>query len=205
MPAAGWTGPRDKGEGMKYQFGEKLREVRERKQKTLREVAGQAGLSESLISQIERNRISPALDTLLKIIDVLEIDLDYVLRDFKRERQVNLVRAGERNRAVIGGAVYEQLSHTASISQEHAMEAYSLEIPPGGKSGDEEVGHPGQELGVIIKGTCECVVGKRVYALQAGDSISFAADIPHQLRNTGTKPLQAFWVMTPPKRLLGRR
>lgn len=190
---------------MKYQFGDKLREVRERKQKTLREVAAKAGLSESLISQIERNRISPALDTLLKIIDVLEIDLDYIFKDFKRERQVNLVRDKERNRAVIHGAVYEQLSHTSSAAQEHAMEAYYLEIPAGGKSGDEEVGHVGQELGVIIKGACECTVGSRVYALRSGDSISFSADVPHVLRNTGSKPLQAFWVMTPPKRLLGRK
>lgn len=190
---------------MKYQFGEKIREVRERQRKTLREVAEKAGLSESLISQIERNRISPALDTLLKVIDVLEIDLDDILREYKRERQVNLVRAGERNRAVIGGAAYEQLSHTSSAALEHAMEAYFLEIPPGGRSGSEEVGHVGQELGVIVKGTCECVVGKRIYTLRAGDSISFAADVPHQLRNTGTKPLQAFWVMTPPKRLLGQQ
>jgi transcriptional regulator with XRE-family HTH domain len=190
---------------VKYPFGDKIREVRERKQKTLREVAAKAGLSESLISQIERNRISPALDTLLKIIDVLEIDLDYIFKDFKHERQVNLVRANERNRALIRGAVYEQLSHTASAPEEHAMEAYFLEIPVGGKSGDEEVGHVGQELGVILKGAAECVVGSRVYALKAGDSISFAADVPHQLRNTGSKPLQAFWVMTPPKRLLGRK
>ncbi len=190
---------------MKYFFGEKIREVRERKLKTIREVAEKAGLSESLISQIERNKISPAIDTLLKIIDVLEIDLDYIFRDFKKERMVNLVPAAARNRAVIDGVVYEQLSHTDSPSAEHAIEAYYLEIPPGGKTGDEEYGHVGKELGVVIKGKCECVVGNQVYVLQEGDSISFAADVPHQLRNHGTKPLQAFWVVTPPKRLLGRK
>ena len=60
--------------GMKYKFGEKLRIVRERKGMTLKEVARQAGVSESLISQIERNRVSPSIDTLLQIADVLEID-----------------------------------------------------------------------------------------------------------------------------------
>ena len=64
-------------------------------------VAEQAGVSESLISQIERNRISPAIDTLLKIIDVLEIDLDFIFRDLKKDRPVNLVRANEKKRAVI--------------------------------------------------------------------------------------------------------
>jgi transcriptional regulator with XRE-family HTH domain len=189
---------------MKCQFGEKIREVRERKRMTIREAAEKAGVSESLISQIERNRISPAIDTLLKIIDILDIDLDYLFRDFKKDRLVNLVKAGEKKRTIVGGVIYEQLSHTPSSSEEHAIEAYFLEIPPGEKSGNDEYGHIGQELGVIVEGKGECTVGKETYALDKGDSISFAADVPHQLRNTGSKPLRAFWIVTPPKRLLGR-
>ena len=51
---------------MMHPFGEKIREVRERKHLTMREVAEKAGVSESLISQIERNKISPAIDTLVQ-------------------------------------------------------------------------------------------------------------------------------------------
>ena len=190
---------------MKHAFGEKIREVRERRHLTMREVAERAGMSESLISQIERNRVSPAIDTLLKIIDVLEIDLDFLFRDFKKSRPVNLVRAGEKKRAVINGVIFEQLSHTFPTSEEHAIEAYFLEIPPGGKSGDDEYGHIGKELGVIVKGRAECTVGNQVYSLKEGDSISFSADAPHQIRNIGSRPLRAFWIITPPKRLLGRK
>jgi transcriptional regulator with XRE-family HTH domain len=190
---------------MKYQFGGKIREVRERNGRTIREVAEKAGLSESLISQIERNKVSPAIDTLLKIIDILDIDPDFLFRDFKKDHAVNLVRANEKKRAVIDGVAYEQLSHTLSSSEEHAIEAYLLEIPPGGKSGNDEYGHVGKELGIIIKGKGECIIGRRVIVLKKGDSISFSADVPHQLRNTGKGPLRAFWIMTPPKRLLGRK
>jgi transcriptional regulator with XRE-family HTH domain len=190
---------------MKYQFGEKIREVRERKRMTIREVAEKAGVSESLISQIERNRISPAIDTLLGIIDILEIDMDFIFRDFKRERLVHLVRANEANRALIDGVTYEQLSRTFSSSEEHAIEAYILEIPPGGKSGNDEYGHVGNELGVIIEGEGECTVGKQVYVLKKGDSISFSADAPHRLKNISKKLLRAFWIITPPKQLLGRQ
>jgi transcriptional regulator with XRE-family HTH domain len=190
---------------MKYLFGEKIREVRERKRMTIREVAEKAGVSESLISQIERNRISPAIDTLLGIIDILEIDPDFIFRDFKRDRSVHLVRTNEKKRALIDGVTYEQLSRTFSTSEEHEIEAYFLEIPPGGKSGNDEYGHIGNELGVIIQGEGECTIGKQVIVLKKGDSISFAADAPHQLKNIGKKPLRAFWIMTPPKRLLGTK
>ena len=40
-----------------FRFGEKLRKVRERKGLTLKVVAQQAGVSESLVSQIERNKV----------------------------------------------------------------------------------------------------------------------------------------------------
>ena len=59
-----------------FRFGEKLRTVRERKGYTLKVVAQAAGVSESLVSQIERNRVSPAIDTLLSLADALEIDLE---------------------------------------------------------------------------------------------------------------------------------
>jgi transcriptional regulator with XRE-family HTH domain len=190
---------------MKYQFGEKLREVRKRKRMTIREVAEKAGVSESLISQIERNRISPAIDTLLGIVDILEIDPDFIFKDYKKDRSVHLVRTNEKKRAIIDGVTYEQLSHTIASAEEHAIEAYMLEIPPGGRSGNDEYGHIGSELGVIIKGRGECTIGKQVVVLKEGDSISFSADAPHQLRNTGSKPLRAFWIITPPKRLLGRK
>ncbi|HQB62440.1 MAG TPA: helix-turn-helix transcriptional regulator, partial [Spirochaetota bacterium] len=57
---------------MKYYFGDKIRAVRKRKEYTLKYLAEKAGVSDSLISQIERNKVSPAIDTLLSIADVLD-------------------------------------------------------------------------------------------------------------------------------------
>lgn len=188
----------------RHQFGEKLREVRERRGLTLKEVAGRAGLSESLISQIERNKVAPAIDTLLSIVEVLDIDLEYLFRDLKRDRQVNLVRRGDRQRVVLKKVAYEQLSRTVGSDEEHGIEAYILEIKPGGESGSTEYGHAGKELGVVISGTAELTIGTKTYQLKEGDSISFASSVPHVFRNTGPGPLKAFWVVTPPKGYFGK-
>ncbi len=61
-----------------YHFGEKLRQVREHRGYTLKVVAQRAGVSESLVSQIERNHVSPAIDTLLALADVRDINLEYL-------------------------------------------------------------------------------------------------------------------------------
>jgi len=184
---------------LRHKFGEKLRAVREKKRLTLKEVAQRAGVTESLISQIERNRVSPAIDTLMRIADILDMDLEYLFGDFKKTKAVNLVRHNERSRIVMQGITYEQLSRTAGANPEHSMEAYYLEIAPGGEKGSREYGHRGTELGIILEGRGEFTFGTETYQLLRGDSISYESDIPHLLRNRGKSRLRAIWITTPPK------
>jgi transcriptional regulator with XRE-family HTH domain len=185
---------------MKYQFGDKLRQVRKRRGMTMKEVAAQANVSESLISQIERNRISPAIDTLLDIADILNIDMDYLFKDLNKAKQINVVRRNERYKLIEGSVTYERLSRTPDEDEEHGIEAYYMEIAPGSESGSNVCGHKGKELGILISGEGEFCIGNQAVRLQEGDSISFAADSPHVLKNKGDQPLKAFWVVTPPKK-----
>ena len=124
---------------MKYKFGNKLRTMREKKKITSKEVADRAGVSESLISQIERNKVSPAIDTLLQIVEILGIDLEYLFQDFKKNRNVTLVHQSQRNRIVQGGVTYEQLVQTSpQVESEHGIEAYLMTIAIGESSGSCE-------------------------------------------------------------------
>ena len=182
-----------------YYFGDKLRTIREKKKLTLKEIANKIGVSESLISQIETNKVSPAIDTLLRITDVLELDLEYLFSDFKKTKKVNLVKYNERNKIVLHDVLYEQLSKTLGNDKEHQMEAYYMEIKEGGEKGSKEYGHKGRELGIIIEGEGEFTIGNKTFKLFKGDSISFDSDVPHVLKNTGNIKLKAYWIITPPK------
>ncbi len=191
--------------GTRYRFGEKIRNVRERKGITLKEVAEMVSVSESLVSQIERNKVSPSIDTLLTIADALQIDLEYLFRDYKKSNQVDIVRAGKGDSIVQPGVVYHQLSMMPEAPDEYAIEAFMLEIPPGKEKGDSVYGHPGKELGIIQEGSGELLYGAERYSLEKGDSISFPSEIPHILRNTGTEILRAIWVIAPPRKLFLKR
>ncbi|MBN2040310.1 MAG: helix-turn-helix transcriptional regulator [Spirochaetes bacterium] len=193
----------EKTNNTKYNYGEKIRTIREKKQMTLKEVALKAEVSESLVSQIERNKVSPAIDTLLRLADVLEIDLEYLFQDYKKKKKINLVKAGERNKIINQGILYEQLSKTIDDDKEHAIEAYYLEIAPDMEKGSKEYGHRGRELGIIIEGKGEFIIGGEKFDLEKGDSISFESDVPHILRNKGQKTLKAYWMVTPPKKAFG--
>ncbi|HPO49035.1 MAG TPA: XRE family transcriptional regulator [Spirochaetota bacterium] len=187
-----------------YQFGEKIREIREKRKITMREVAEKAGISESLISQIERNKVSPAIDTLLSIIDILEIDIEYIFSDLKKDKKVEIVRNSQRNKYIFEGVTYEQVSKINSENEAHSIEAYYLEIYQGKDKGSVEYGHVGKELGIILEGKGQLKYGNKVYDLEKGDSVSFSSDIPHILKNVGDGTLKAFWITTPPKMLVSR-
>jgi transcriptional regulator with XRE-family HTH domain len=177
-------------------FGEKLRVVRERRKMTLREVAEKAGVSESLVSQIERNRVSPAIDTLLAIADTLDLDPEYLFADLKRDRKVTVLRAGEGNTLTRPGVLYERL---AQAEGDAGIEAYRINLERGAKTGSGEYGHRGWELGLVESGEAELALGNRHYHLEPGDSVSFRSDSPHVLSNPGPGVLRVFWVISPPK------
>jgi transcriptional regulator with XRE-family HTH domain len=174
--------------------------VRERRGLTLREIAERAGVSESLVSQIERNRVSPGIDTLLAIADALDLDLEYLFADFRRDRRVTVVRSGERSAFTRPGVTYERL---AQMDGQAGIEAYLITLELGAKTGNDEYGHQGWELGIVESGTAELKVGNSSYRLDPGDSVSFKSDSPHVLSNAGTGLLRTVWVITPPKGEIG--
>jgi transcriptional regulator with XRE-family HTH domain len=185
-----------------YHFGEKLRQVREHKGLTLKIVADKAGVSESLVSQIERNRVSPAIDTLLALADALDINLEFLFEEYRRERPVQIIRADERRTLAEDDVTYEELAKPDESEKENSFEAYVIKVPAGSHTHRGSYGHLGRELGIITKGTALLKYEKKEYTLAVGDSVSFPAGTPHTLENNTKEPIEAIWVVTPPQRFV---
>ena len=190
-------------EGKKiYHFGEKLRRIREHKHLTLKAVAQQAGVSESLVSQIERNRVSPAIDTLLSLAGVLEINLEYLFEEYNRARPISIIRKGERRTMHEENIVYEEVSTPSEKDGQLSIESYQITIPVGEKTHRGSYGHLGKELGIIISGQGKLNYENKEYPLNEGDSITFSASVPHTLENTGASPLIALWTVSPAQKFV---
>jgi transcriptional regulator with XRE-family HTH domain len=180
-----------------FRFGEKLRTAREKKGMTLKAVAMQAGVSESLVSQIERGRVSPAIDTLLSLAQVLEIRLEYLFEEYNRRGAVHVIRSGERRSIHEDDVVYEELSRPGEQDGGHSIESYLITIPAGEATHRGHYGHMGKEMGFIMEGTACLRYEDREYVLSQGDSVSFSAGAPHTIENTGDGLLKALWVVSP--------
>src|SRR5688500_20300554 len=82
-------------------IGASLRNVRRRRGQTLRQVADSAGVTESFLSQVERDIASPSIATLRRIAVALDTSIGVILDGAGPHGQ--LVRAGDR-RVEIGRA-----------------------------------------------------------------------------------------------------
>jgi len=62
-------------------IAEMIREERLKRNLTLTEVAGRAGLNRQTVAFIEKQERTPTIDTLLRIFDVYELKLEDVIRN----------------------------------------------------------------------------------------------------------------------------
>lgn len=183
-----------------YHFGEKIRAVRERKGYTLKVVAQRAGVSESLVSQIERNRVSPAIDTLLSLAEVLDINLEFLFEEYRTKHPVEIIHTEERRSVTEDSVLYEEIVHPNSDDGTHTMESYLITIPPHSQTHRGSYGHIGRETGYILSGSGELHYEDSVYDIHSGDGISFSAGAPHVIVNNGDGELKAIWTVTPAQR-----
>ncbi len=66
---------------MESLFGQRVREQRKANGWTLEQFAEKAGLSPNYVGDIERGKKSPSLETFIRIVEVLGVSADALIRD----------------------------------------------------------------------------------------------------------------------------
>ena len=177
-------------------IGDIIKRYREKTRKHQGEVAEKAGISISMLSQIERGVVSPSIDTLVGVCNALELDMADLFRRIVPEAPVRVLRSGQRLSTQHHGVLFEQLA--ASTHANVPAELLLLEVKPGNRVGLSAGGHEGVEMGYVLEGRALLTVDATEYALTVGDSVSFVAALPHSLVNNGKKTFKAVWAALPP-------
>jgi transcriptional regulator with XRE-family HTH domain len=173
-------------------IGGRLKHARLVKGLTLREVANQAGCSESLLSKIENERATPSLGMLHQITAALGTNISTV---FEMDGDPKAIVCEPQDRPVFVSAEGIQVERLIPFVPGRLLQASIHLIAPG--SADEPVVHQGEELGYVLEGELEVIVGQRSYTAKAGSAFVFRSEIPHHYRNCGEVPVRVIWVNTP--------
>ncbi len=188
-------------------LGRQIREERNRRGLSLREVARRAKISPSMISQIENGHVMPSVSTLWSLTTILGMPIDELFNHPKSARnqaQVSaqsapgaespIQRASNRERLrLAAGVVWERLT----VRPDDKVEFLKVTYAVGAESCPEDslFRHGGKEYAYVISGKLGLQIGFSKYELKAGDSVSYGADQPHRLWTIGNEPAVAIWVI----------
>jgi len=181
-------------------IGHQIRRARKLRNMRLKDVSEATGLSISLISKIEHNKVDPSLSTLHRLAKALDTSVSALfLREEGLDRVVH--RPGERP---VAGRVQTMVEWEGIVAEVmvpyregRLLEGFVFVMEPGGHSGGR-LQHDGEECGYVLDGELELEVGDVRYRLGAGDSFFFSSEIPHAYRNPGDTTAHVIWINTPP-------
>ena len=181
----------------KQGLGKRLRALRRERALTLTGLAKLTRRSVSLLSQIETGKVSPSFSSMRIIAEALGVPLSRLILDSEPDetRESALMSARGRKVLTTQGSVQHQL-----LSRNLALpfEFLRVEIPPHSSTGDELYTHEGVECGLLLQGELEVHVGRRIYRMKPGDTITLNSTIPHRIFNRGKRTARAVWVNSVP-------
>ncbi|WFU83246.1 cupin domain-containing protein [Bradyrhizobium sp. CIAT3101] len=195
------NGPKDAptieaDDAVDQRLGETVRLLRQRAGLSIQDVANKTGLSNGMISQLERARAMPSIRTLRLLSIALEVPISYFFEtsDPAADVQRYIVRKNNRRllRLTASGVVKEALTPEGKGQ----LELYELTLNPGASSGTDFLQHTGEKAGYILSGSLRLWLDNQAHVLEAGDSFRFPSIVPHMFDNPTQHAARVIWVTT---------
>ena len=174
-------------------IGGRIRALRLARNMSLNNLAAAAGVSAGIVSQIERERANPSLNTIEKICVALGVLPDAVLGSEVTDAEPAFVcRSASRRRILVGKApiVKEMISPPGS----EGLRMMIISLPPRSENLDVIVG-AGQKAGLVLEGQIRITLGDRNAILYPGDSFQFPSAQTHSLHNDTDTASKVMWII----------
>ncbi|GAA2921597.1 transcriptional regulator with XRE-family HTH domain [Microbacterium keratanolyticum] len=180
-------------------LGAQLREQRTGRF-TVEELAERAGVSAGLISQIERGIGNPSFATLLRLANSLDLPLASMFANPEPDNDHMVVRRADRRRIEIPsqGIIMELIVPDS----ERKLGVVNMTIPAHFDGALVPHSHEGEECVLVSSGRLVATVSGRDFELEAGDSLTYDASLPHWWSNRTDSAAVMLAISTPPS--LGR-
>ncbi|MBI4768697.1 MAG: helix-turn-helix domain-containing protein [Deltaproteobacteria bacterium] len=182
--------------GMGIDLGQRVKELRLKKGLSQTELAQLVGVTPSTISQVESNMIYPSLPGLLKMAEILSVEVSSFFQE----------QGGSKKRVIFSpreavpvkfpdlpeGSISGKLLTPVDI--ETKAEPYLIEIPPFQTLSSHFFVHKGEEMGYLLAGELQVKMAREVYTLHAGEVICLVSEMPWEWKNLSPEPARLLWV-----------
>ncbi|MCT4584277.1 MAG: XRE family transcriptional regulator [Peptostreptococcaceae bacterium] len=183
---------------MDINIGKKIMDFRKGKSLTIKELALEAQITASLLSQIERGLANPSINTISKIAKALEVPIHAFFLNEKNTDDL-VVRAHNRRSLKFPQGenfTYELLCPDFNGSIEFAL--MTLEGKTSSAASEEFFIHNGEEVVYILQGRVYLYLDNDVIILEEGDSVRIPAGMKHKWENPLDEEMKMIFAVNPP-------
>jgi transcriptional regulator with XRE-family HTH domain len=161
-------------------IGNKLKDIRNKRDLSLEEVAKLTGVSKAMLGQIERGKSNPTVSTLWKIATGLKISfslfIDENQEDLKVINQKDITPVIEDNDRM-------KLYPIFPFDANKGFEIFTIELEPDCNHVSTPHNEGVEEYIIVTEGEIEIDINNKIFKLQKGNSIRFMANCPHSYKN----------------------
>ena len=175
-------------------IGEKLKQVRNSKGMTLKELGDASGLSVGYLSQLERGKSSIAINQLGKIAECLGVNMRYFISE-ELQNESPVMKSYENEALYIESELSIQYRIINNVNHLSMLPKIDVLMP--GFATEVAHCHKGEEFIYILEGVMTFDLDGKTYDLYPGDTAYYNALKVHSWKNNTNKPVKVLMVSTP--------
>jgi transcriptional regulator with XRE-family HTH domain len=173
-------------------IGARVRDSRAQKGMTLQQLSEVTGISQSMLSLVERGKTSASIGTLITIADALRLRMSDLIVAEQPARTGIVIRTSDQ-------PVYETDQgvtwRVVRQDRQRGVEIAVNEYRPGTGSTRAPHQHTGHEYGVVLEGELTVELEGTTHILRQGDTIAYSSSTAHKIWNYGRSSARALWII----------
>ena len=171
-------------EQISRQVCQRIRDLRQQAGWSLDVLSKACGVSRSMLSQIEREQANPTLAVTVKIASAFGLNVTDLFQYSHRTPNIDVVRAADPSH------IFREdpdctIRTLSPLNLEKDVELYEVRLTPDGTLQSAPHFEGTREFLTVQKGSVRVVSDDEETVLGRGDSASYKADVPHEIRNDG--------------------
>ncbi|WP_256081838.1 helix-turn-helix domain-containing protein [Massilia sp. YIM B04103] len=177
------------------EVGAALQRLRLARGLTLEDLSRIAGVSKSMLSQIEREKANPTIAITWRLANALGVAIGELLADVEKNVETIRVLDAHETPTLPGAHAGYILRILGPMELAGKYEWYELTLAPGGELASQAHDPGTHEHLTLLHGSMELEVGSSKKKIKLGSTARYSADQQHAIRNLGKTEAKALLVV----------
>ncbi|AGL02553.1 helix-turn-helix domain-containing protein [Desulfoscipio gibsoniae] len=179
-------------------LGERIKQLRQNKNLSVRQLAKEVGVTASFIYQLEQDKVSPSFSTLKSIAGVLNTNMSLLIEEELPEEWV-IIKKDKRRQVKTENSLVNLELFSFLGTRNKKMQPLMFNLEPGAMdvkvplfSGEHE------DFIYLMQGEVTIATTNAKYNLKEGDAAYIMFEELVEITNVGREKARGLWVICPP-------